>query len=512
MSPAYRTAEQFERWHKKTCARCGRFGFFTASWPDGHVCRTCHDRALKIRGCCPGCDGERILPGIDLDSREPICTDCAGFSTGYRCARCDREDKLHARRLCTRCTFSDRLTELLDDGTGRIRPELVRFAEHMLAMNNPLSGLNWLYPRKGRDRTPADMLRELGRGQIELTHEAFHTLEPWRAAAHLRELLMACGVLPVVDKQICGFQRWLIKHLPTIDDADHAQIIRRYATWHVLPRLRAAAEQKPVTQASRSFADDQVRQATRFLEWLAAQGHTLDSCAQAEIDRWHAENRPHRRQALRGFLLWAIGSRLLRRLRLPTFESRRRSPMPPEDRIALTGRVLTDDQLPLRSRAAAIIVLLYAQPLSRIVRLTIDDVIHHDDQVLLRLGEPPSPIPQPAADLLLAWIDDRTNMNTATNRDSRWLFPGRRAGQPMHPDTLGGLLRAIGVANVAARTSAMRQHVQQMPAPVVADALGYHHVTTTKLASEAATAWSRYVTAPRFRSPGGWTPSRTRDS
>jgi hypothetical protein len=39
------------------------------------------------------------------------------------------------------------------------------------------------------------------------------------------------------------------------------------------------------------------------------------------------------------------------------------------------------------------------------------------------------------------------------------------AGQPMHAATLGGLLRALGVANVAGRTSAMRQHVQQMPAP-----------------------------------------------
>lgn len=77
-------------------------------------------------------------------------------------------------------------------------------------------------------------------------------------------------------------------------------------------------------------------------------------------------------------------------------------------------------------------------------------------------------------------------MNTATNRDSRWLFPGRRAGQPMHPETLGGLMKALGVPNVPGRTLAMRQHVQQMPAPVVADAFGYHPVTTTKLAAEAA--------------------------
>lgn len=130
--------------------------------------------------------------------------------------------------------------------------------------------------------------------------------------------------------------------------------------------------------------------------------------------------------------------------------------------------------------------------------------------MLLRLGDPASPVPDLVAEILLAWIDSRTNMNTATNRHSRWLFLDRRAGQPMHPETLGGLLKAAGVLNVPGRTSAMRQHVQQIPAPVVADALGYHHVTT-KLAAEAAVVWSRYVTAPQFRSPEGWKPPTTHD-
>jgi hypothetical protein len=43
--------------------------------------------------------------------------------------------------------------------------------------------------------------RQLGRGEIELAHQAFHTLQPGRAAAHLRDLLMVCGVLPRVDKR-----------------------------------------------------------------------------------------------------------------------------------------------------------------------------------------------------------------------------------------------------------------------------------------------------------------------
>ncbi|MFJ9369649.1 hypothetical protein ACIRRA_35250 [Nocardia sp. NPDC101769] len=322
---------------------------------------------------------------------------------------------------------------------------------------------------------------------------------------------MACGVLPAVDKQICGFERWLIGHLATIADPDHAQIVRRFATWHRLPQLRAKAGRKPINPTNRRHAHDQVMHATRFMEWLADQGLSLSACRQSDIVSWHVENSAGRRQLLRTFLLWCIDSKLTQRFHLPTKERYRASPMPPEERIDLIGRVLADEGQPLRSRAAAVIVLLYAQPLSRVTRLTVDHVIRDGDHMFLRLGEPPSPVSEPVAHILLVWIDNRTNMNTATNRGARWLFPGRRAGQPMHPDSLGGLVKALGVSNVPA-TSAMRQHVQQMPAPVVADALGYHPVTTTKLATEAATTWSRYVTASRFRSPTGWKPPTTRDS
>lgn len=191
---------------------------------------------------------------------------------------------------------------------------------------------------------------------------------------------------------------------------------------------------------------------------------------------------------------------------------RQASPLSQHERVDLLGRVLTDHDLPLRPRVAAAIVLLYAQPLSRVVRLTIDDVIHDDDQALLRLGEPPSPVPTPIAELLLSWIPNRDNMNTATNRDSRWLFPGRRAGQPMHPDALSALVNDLGIPTIASRVAAIREHVLEMPAPVVADALGYHQVTTAKLAAQAGGTWSRYAAGDHLRSPSGWTPGRTHDS
>jgi hypothetical protein len=511
MSPAYTTPEQCERWHKRSCARCGRHGWFAARWPDGHVCRTCHDKAMRVRGRCPGCGDERVLPGLRPGDGALICPDCADFMMSYRCSRCDQEDKLHSGRLCTRCTLADKLADLLDDSTGRIRPELVPLVESLLGADRPQSILTWLCKRKGQPGSASDLLRRLGRGEIDLNHEAFNTLQPWRAAAHLRELLMACGILPTIDKQLCLFEGWLTGRLAAIADPEHRQILRRFATWEVLPKLRARADRRPLTPGSRKYAADQVKQAAAFLAWLDDHDRTLATCRQADIDLWHVEHTEHDRNTVRPFLLWCQTAKLTGRFRLPSPPTRRAAALSQKERLNLLGRLLTDDSLPLRSRVAAVIVLLYAQPCTRVVRLTIDDVIHNDDQVLLRLGDPPSPVPRPFAELLLNWIDNRDNMNTATNRDSRWLFPGRRAGQPLHPFALAELINDLGVPTTASRAAAIRQQVLEMPAPVAADALGYHQVTTARLASEAGGTWSRYAPGNHTRSPAGWTPRTTGD-
>ena len=194
-------------------------------------------------------------------------------------------------------------------------------------------------------------------------------------------------------------------------------------------------------------------------------------------------------------------TRLTRRFTLPIIASPGGSPLPERDRMTLLGQVITDQHAPLRSRAAAAILLLYAQPVSRITRLTLDDVfrdgdddvLRDGDQALLRLGDPPSPVPKPVAALLLEYVGQRTNMRTATNRGSRWLFPGRRAGEPLQPSTLSTLVQALGVPSIAGRAAAIRQHVLDMPAPIVATALGYHHVTTTRLAAGAGTTWANYA-------------------
>jgi hypothetical protein len=144
---------------------------------------------------------------------------------------------------------------------------------------------------------------------------------------------------------------------------------------------------------------------------------------------------------------------------------------------------------------AAILLLLYAQPVSRLVRLTIDDVIIDGDQVLVQLGDPPTPVPEPFAGLLLDYVGHRANTNTASNPASRWLFPGQRPGQSLTPSTLLLDLRKLGAPAALARTAAFRQLVLQAPAPVVADALGYH------------TAKPPQSTSPWPAAPGLGTPA-----
>jgi hypothetical protein len=407
------------------------------------------------------------------------------------CTRCGHHGRLPAGRRCARCALTDQLALALDDGTGRVNPALAPLFETLTAMDKPRAGLIWLQNPK-----VPQLLGDLAKGRIPLTHQGLHAVASWRTAAYLRDLLMTCGVLATIDKQLVHYETWLHRRLADLADGDspHLGLLRQFAGWYQLPRLRATAERRPLTPSHRQFASDQLTQAHRFLGWLQQRDHTLAQATQADLDAWHATHNDHQRRCLRAFLRWATRAGHLPRLKLPPLPVRRVAPLTQHRRLELLGQLLTDEDRPLRSRVAACLMLLFAQPATRIVRLTIDDITRAaDGQVFIRFGEPPTPVPEPFATLLLQATTQRDNLQTATNPGARWLFPGRRAGQPLHASHLSQLIRDLGIPALAGRTAALRQLVLQVPAPVVAQALGYHHSTTTRVASEAGTPWSRYA-------------------
>jgi hypothetical protein len=430
-----------------------------------------------------------MVPGLGDESRR-LCTACAGIPGDFFCRRCHAEGRRYSRGLCPRCFLTEWLVELMGDGSGDLRPELVPLFDALRTMPRPSSGLAWL-----RSSQVQQLLRGLARGEIPLMHDSLARLTNWRTAAFLRELLMHCGMLPVVDKHLLLFERWLDQRLSAVAHPDHARLLQQFATWHVLRRMRTRAERDPLGPAPANDARQQVNQAAAFLAWLNARNRSLTACTQTDIDAWHGELFATRRPA-QAFLRWAMVTDRTPKLGLPSRSTSKPAPITQHRRLALIRRLLSDDRTPMRERVAGLLLLLYAQPVSRIVRLTVDDVCDVDGQVLLRLGDPPVPVPAPFAELLLALACGRANMVTATNRDAPWLFPGRRAGQPLLPRSLAPALRTHGIPVQNGRTAAIRQLVLQAPAPVVAGMLGYHDATTTRLVMEAGCTWSRYA-------PGG---------
>jgi hypothetical protein len=107
------------------CARCRRsVRLGAAHWPEGYLCAGCYGQALETYGACAGCGVDRLTPGLAPDGGK-LCTDCAGGLGDFTCERCGQEARRYRRGVCGRCVLAERLHELLDDGTGRIRPELL---------------------------------------------------------------------------------------------------------------------------------------------------------------------------------------------------------------------------------------------------------------------------------------------------------------------------------------------------------------------------------------------------
>ncbi|MEV2226889.1 hypothetical protein AB0E01_44730 [Nocardia vinacea] len=312
------------------------------------------------------------------------------------------------------------LREVLDNGSGGIRPDLQPFADGFARMRNPRAGINWI----SRPHVNL-MLRHLADPDTEITHDTLDDMTPWRSVAYLQDLLMLHGVLPSVDRHLMLFGRWLRETLDRIEDTEHRRVVERFAVWHVQWRLRQFADRGPVTEKQTQQARAEIHHSIGFLAWLRGRDRTLSACRQADIDGWYGGACTARRLT-HTFLRWAIQAKLVRRLHIPHQDPRSPAPISQQQRLGLIRRLVTDDAIKLPTRVAALLMLLYAQPITRVLRLTTGDVLDSGTEVSIRLGDPPSPVPEPVAGLLRTHIGNRLNLTTATNHDADWLFVGRR--------------------------------------------------------------------------------------
>ena len=469
--------------YKRTCCRCGKFRFAHGLFPDGHICQACLRAALRDVRSCPGCGRGRPLIGRQGDGTA-VCRECAGITREFTCRHCGYEGEFCLARTCLFCRNARKLAAFLDDGTGQPRKELLPLADYVRTQMNPERVGCWINIAGTRE-----LLGDLASGRLDISHDALVAREDWRKAAYMRDLLVAAGVLPPVDRQLATYESWLLRRLDALGGHPHHRLLREFGLWHQLPRMRAAAAAGPLRQTAAKYARIRFRAAEDFLTWISERGVRPAGVAQADVDDFYNSHKVHLKQAVRVFLIWAIDAGHVPRCEVPVLRFGRGPGLTQDERIDLIRRFVVSGGLPLHLRAVTCLMLLYAQPLARIVRLTVGDVVRDDRGLCIRFGTPPTPVPEPFAALL--------EEQAANPGGHGWLFPGRDVAQPRSYTGVYNDLRDAGLPMRNARTSALRDLVLQAPAPVVADALGFHQSTTTRQFTAAGGRWSRYAAACR---------------
>ncbi|MFJ6686813.1 hypothetical protein [Streptomyces werraensis] len=373
----------------------------------------------------------------------PVCGPCTtpDAELWRPCPTCGQAERLHAPGPCPRCTLKQRLHELLVDGTGSINPKLQSFHEALADTERAGTAMRWL--SKGIVST---VLSDLGSGRRPLTHEALDELPEGKVVEHIRSVLVATGTLPPRDEQMVRLERHVKNLIASHATAEGRKILHRYATWHLLRRLRRRSRGKEITHYQLASARQHLRAAVHLLDWLEEQNLTLARCRQADLERWmtSAEGR-HRREAGH-FVRWALAQKIARDLSFPAVRWNGPSQaMDDEARWDTARRLLHDAAIRPEDRLAGLLLLLYAQWPAAISRLTVDHIEETDGTVRIRLGAVPVELPAPVADLARQQVAIRRSHAVLGRRESPWLFPGGQPGRPISAWAMGERLRKLGI-------------------------------------------------------------------
>ena len=131
-----------------------------------------------------------------------------------------------------------------------------------------------------------------------------------------------------------------------------------------------------------------------------------------------------------------------------------------EQRLAWLRELLNGDSETLAYRVAGTLLLLFAQPLTRIAALPTSAIAITDNHVHIWLGKEPIPVPQPFADMLINHTGSRPNLRAAGGVGaSPWLFPSVHPGRHLAPQVIRERLERLGIDLLGARNTTLQSLV-----------------------------------------------------
>ena len=305
----------------------------------------------------------------------------------------------------------------------------------------------------------------------------------------------------VLSERVDYFERlvpWL-ENLLADQSAGRAHLVRTYAHWTLLRRARHQARTSGrFTYGSSDNIRTKLRAVLRLLTWIDTQDLTLESLDQGALDRWLVTQPRTSGAAARQFVGWARRAGLTGDIDISKPKARTTlDPIGEHDRWDHLRRLLTDEQLPLDTRAAGSVVLLYGLPVSRISELRADQLTSRDGHSYLNFGAHSLLLP-PAVAVLLERHARHAISVTFLHRSNPtgppWLFPGGLPGRPAR-DVLYRKLRAAIPHIRRSRSAALIRLAAELPAPILADLLDLNINTAVQWTQNASRDWSHYLQA-----------------
>ncbi len=478
-----------------SCDGCGRPAP-PAVVPGGRTATTqvlCARRYEHPKRPCGVCGRTRRVSAKATTDHPDLCLTCNQAAT-VTCRVCGhltrgRRTGIGGGPACFACILADHVTVMLTGPDGRIPPALLPLREAILATGNPQAALSNLHRSSRRAR---HVLADLAAGRLPVTHDALDSRGTSRSIDYLRALLVASGALPARDEHLFRLETFARTLTAAAHPGDQT-LIALFTRTHLLRRLRRRLDGASLQPGAAYRARAELAATSRFLTHLRDRGRTPATCRQMDIDAWLVDVR--RADNTRAFWSWATRTRHLPPLDIPTKTSSEPSQFTPDDdRWALARRMLHNAAIPTADRVAALLVLLFAQHLSRITRLTTSD-LHHTPAgtTELALGPTNLVLPEPLADLINQLPTPRADGTAHHLHDDAWLFPGRHPGKPLHPTSLARRLTALGINARPDRNTALLDYARQLPPPVIGRLLGLAPGTVDRWATITGGKWARYT-------------------
>jgi hypothetical protein len=328
------------------------------------------------------------------------------------------------------------------------------------------------------------------RGEIEISHEALDEHDAGQATAFLRSWLVAHGILEAREERPVRFERWAQQTLEAIGEHPDRAHLAAYARWELQPGFAHRERRGLARASSHRYVYGKLRIAVQLTVSLHRQGLALDQLRQAHVDAWLA-GVPARAVATRCFVEWMHKAGVTPRITVHRPAPRTSTtPIDHATRLTQARHLLHDDSLELQIRIAGTLLLLYGQPVTRTVMLRRDHIGLHGTRVLLKLGDEPIELPPPLASLIRKQHARTTGY---------WLFPGAKPGTHLGPERLRDRLHQLGIHASNARVGALIALAAAVPAPILAEMLGYHDDTTNHWRRTAAGDWARYASLASLR-------------